>query len=118
MEDCIRDEAPSSFLDAHRKSKKQMGTLEFMKDWAEEMLASRLPLQVDEVKIYPEDMTLSTLQFTERLGYKQKNAVDMITMGCYNTLMTIKTRLDKPAGAGSGRGNETQGGRQKTAENG
>ncbi len=94
LEDCIRDEAPISFLYSYNKAKGQKGTLEFMKDWAEDMLASKLPLQVDEVKIYPDDMTLSTLQFTERLGYKQKNAIDMITMGCYNTLTTIKQRLD------------------------
>jgi hypothetical protein len=94
LEECIRDEAPSSFLYAYRNAKNQQGTLEFMKDWAEDMLRSKLPLQVDEVKIYPDDMTLSTLQFTERLGYKQKNAIDMITMGCYNTLTTIKQRLE------------------------
>jgi hypothetical protein len=94
LEDCIRDEAPSSFLYSYQNAKSQKGTLEFMKGWAEDMLASKLPLQVDEVKIYPEDMTLSTLQFTERLGYKQKNAIDMITMGCYNTLSTIKERLE------------------------
>jgi hypothetical protein len=64
-----------------------------MKAWAEDMLTTRLPLQVDEVKIYPDDMTLSTLQFTERFGYKQENAIDMITMGCYNTLDTIHKRL-------------------------
>jgi hypothetical protein len=94
LEDCIRDEAPISFLVSYNKAKNQKSTLEFMKGWAEDMLASKLPLQVDEVKIYPDDMTLSTLQFTERLGYKQKNAIDMITMGCYNTLTTIRKRLD------------------------
>ena len=94
LEDCIRDAAPGSFLSSYQEDGEQKGTLQFMKDWAKGMLSSRLPLQVDEVKIYPEDMTLSTLQFTERLGYRQKNAIDMITMGCYNTLETIKKRLD------------------------
>ena len=94
LEDCIRDAAPGSFLSSYQEDSEQKGTLQFMKDWAKGMLSSRLPLQVDEVKIYPEDMTLSTLQFTERLGYRQKNAIDMITMGCYNTLETIKKRLD------------------------
>lgn len=94
LEDCIRDEAPISFLYSYNKAKDRKGTLKFMRDWAEDMLASKLPLQVDEVKIYPDEMTLSTLQFTERLGYKQKNAIDMITMGCYNTLTTIRQRLE------------------------
>jgi hypothetical protein len=64
-----------------------------MKAWAEDMLATRLPLHVDEVKIYPDDMTLSTLQCTVRLGYKQENATDMITMGCYKPLDMIHKRL-------------------------
>jgi hypothetical protein len=59
------------------------------------MLREKLPLHVDEVKIYPDKMTLSTLQFTERLGYLQENAVEMITMGCYNTLWTLRTRLEE-----------------------
>jgi hypothetical protein len=95
LEDCILDEAPSSFLYSYSRTKGPRGTLEFMKGWAEDMLASKLPLQVDEVKIYPDDMTVSTLQFTERLGYRQTNAIEMITMGCYNTLTAIKARLDK-----------------------
>jgi hypothetical protein len=64
-----------------------------MKAWAEDMLTTRLPLHVDEVKICPDDITLSTQQCTEGLGYKQENAIDMITMGCYNTLDTIHKRL-------------------------
>jgi hypothetical protein len=58
------------------------------------MLAEKLPLHVNEVKIYADKMSLSTLQFTERFDYSQKNAVEMITMGCYHTLTTIRNRLE------------------------
>jgi patatin-like phospholipase len=92
LETRIRDLAPRSALRSQGRAKKS--TLETMRAWAEDMLADKLPLHVDEVKIYPDKMSLSTLQFTERLGYSQKNAVEMITMGCYNTLATIRDRLE------------------------
>ena len=38
---------------------------------------------------------MSTLQFTERLGYKQKNAIDMLTMGCYQTLWALRNHLEE-----------------------
>lgn len=63
-------------------------------EWTAEMLSTRLPLHVDEVKIYPEEMPLSTLQFTERLGYRQDNAINMLTMGCYNTLWALRVHLE------------------------
>jgi hypothetical protein len=68
--------------------------LEGIAEWTTNMLATRLPLHVDEVKIYPEEMPLSTLQFTERLGYRQTNAINMLTMGCYNTLWALRTHLE------------------------
>jgi hypothetical protein len=46
------------------------GILERMEQWAGEKMAKGLPLNVEEVKIYPQEMPLSTLQFTERLGYR------------------------------------------------
>lgn len=90
LEDCISDLV--SFQEKNNPPEKV--TLAELKDWARDMLKTKLPLHVDEVKIYPDDMALSTLQFTERLGYKKDNAVSMITMGCYNTLVTVRKRLD------------------------
>jgi hypothetical protein len=69
--------------------------LQGIAEWTENMLANRLPLQVDEVKIHPEEMPLSTLQFTERLGYRQENAINMLTMGCYNTLWALRAHLEE-----------------------
>jgi hypothetical protein len=65
-----------------------------MKKWAEYTLANRLPLHVDEIKVYPDKMSLSTLQFTERLGYRQQSGIEMITMGCYNTLWAMRNHLE------------------------
>lgn len=76
------------------------GILDRIGEWTDDMLRNNLPLNVDAVKIYPEKMALSTLQFTERLGYKKDNAVQMITMGCYNTLDSLRTRLEDPKQSG------------------
>ena len=70
------------------------GILERMEGWAENIIRDRLPLQVEAVKIYPEEMPLNTLQFTERLGYQQENAINMLTMGCYNTLWALRSHLE------------------------
>jgi hypothetical protein len=70
------------------------GILERMEDWAKKTVSNRLPMQIDAVKIYPEEMPLSTLQFTERLGYRQDNAIAMLTMGCDNTLWTLREHLE------------------------
>ena len=67
-----------------------------MKKWADAKLDS-LPLHVDMVRIFPESMPLSTLQFTERFGYRQENALKMLTMGCYNTLWALRERLEGQA---------------------
>jgi hypothetical protein len=75
------------------------GILERIEAWGQEMLASRLPLQVNAIKVYPSMMALDTLQFTERLGYRQENAVDMITTGCGNTVWTLRQHLEEKAGA-------------------
>lgn len=73
------------------------GILERMRSWGQEMLAEKLPLQVNTIKIHPERMALDTLQFTGRLGYKPENALDMLTMGCYNTLWALRTYLEDQA---------------------
>jgi len=70
------------------------GILDKIGRWTEETLVKRLPLHVDTVKIYPEEMPLGTLQFTERLGYKKENAVQMLAMGCANTLDSLRARLE------------------------
>jgi hypothetical protein len=74
------------------------GILDRMEGWAEEILRDQLPLQVRAVKIYPEEMPLSTLQLTGRLGYRQENALAMLTMGCYNTLWAIRSHLEAQKG--------------------
>ena len=74
--------------------KNSEGILERMEDWAEKIINNRLPLQVEAVKIYPDEMPLSTLQFTERLGYRQENAIHMLTMGCYHTLWALRSHLE------------------------
>ncbi len=70
------------------------GILERIAGWTEATIDT-LPLHVEAVKVYPEDMPLSTLQFTERLGYRQENAIEMLVMGCYNTLWALRTHLDQ-----------------------
>jgi len=62
--------------------------------WSERLIQQQLPIQVNEVVIYPDEMPMSTLQFTERLGYSQENALNMLTMGCYHTLWAILTHLE------------------------
>ena len=70
------------------------GILDQVKKWTDQTLTNRLPLHVETVKIFPQNMPLNTLQFTERLGYKKENAIQMLTMGCYNTLDNLRTRLE------------------------
>jgi hypothetical protein len=76
------------------------GILDQIRKWTDETFTNRLPLHVETVKIYPQKMPLSTLQFTERLGYKKENAIQMLTMGCYNTLDSLRTRLESRVKAG------------------
>jgi len=91
LETSISESVPKNAIAARGTSKGS--TLDRMRAWAEEMLSEKLPLHVEEIKIYPDKMSLSTLEFTERLGYRQNDAIEMITMGCYNTLLTIRDRL-------------------------
>jgi hypothetical protein len=70
------------------------GILRRIERWADDLMAKGLPLHVEEVKIYPEEMPLDTLQFTERLVYQKVNAIKMLTMGCYNTLWQIRGTLE------------------------
>lgn len=74
------------------------GILGRMEGWAEEILDERMPLQVRAMKVHPDDMPLSTLQFTERLGYRRENAVAMLTMGCYNALWALRRQLEASTG--------------------
>jgi len=70
------------------------GILDRIDIWAENITNNRLPLQVNEVIIYPDKMPMSTLQFTERLGYRQENAIKMLAMGCYQTLWALRSYLE------------------------
>jgi hypothetical protein len=93
LETAVRNQAAEEEIVGYRGNSSE-GVLKRMKNWAEDMLSTRLPLHVEEIKIYPDKMSLSTLQFTERLGYRQENAIEMITMGCYNTLWTMRNHLE------------------------
>jgi hypothetical protein len=68
-------------------------------DTATAALARKLPLHVQEIKIYPEAMPLGTLSFTPRLGYDKAKAIEMITAGCYSTLWTVRRYLEEAGGA-------------------
>jgi len=68
--------------------------LDKLQRWSANKLDS-LPLHVEMVRIFPESMPLSTLQFTERFGYRQENALKMLTMGCYNTLWALREHLER-----------------------
>jgi hypothetical protein len=71
------------------------GILERLEKWGMGKIGRKLPLQVNQITIHPEEMPMSTLQFTERLGYRKQNAIEMLTMGCYNTLWTLRSYLDE-----------------------
>jgi hypothetical protein len=68
--------------------------LERLTKWNERLLTRGLPLNVEVVKIHPDEMPMSTLQFTKRFGYKKDNAIGMITMGCYNALWSLRNHLE------------------------
>ena len=69
-------------------------TIDQIKQWSDKVIDRGLPLHVNVVSVYPEEMPLDTLQFTERLGYRKANAIKMLTMGCYNTLWAIRRHLE------------------------
>ena len=54
-----------------------------MMAWADEIITQKLPLHIDKVVIYPDEMPMSTLQFTERLGYRQEKAIQMLKSRLY-----------------------------------
>jgi hypothetical protein len=74
------------------------GILDRIQDWGNETVSKRLPLQVNLVKIYPQAMRLNTLQFTDRLGYRKENALQMITAGCYDALWALREQLEGQPG--------------------
>lgn len=74
------------------------GIVERMQAWMEDLVQNKLPLHINKIVIYPDEMPMSTLQFTERLGYRQENAIRMLTSGCSHTLWTVLYHLgtEKP----------------------
>ena len=74
--------------------------LEKIKDDHRELIDRRLPLHVNPIEIHPEEMPMRTLQFTERLGYRNDNAVRMMTAGCYSTLWSLYVHLAGKTRAG------------------
>ena len=65
-----------------------------IREWSERLIEQRLPLHVNPVEIYPDAMRLDTLQFTTRLGFRHENAIDAMTMGCYNTFWRLRSYLE------------------------
>ncbi len=63
--------------------------------WCRKMIDEGLPLHVNVIKIYPQKMPLDTLQFTERLGYRKEGAIQLLTMGCYDTLTALRRNLEE-----------------------
>jgi hypothetical protein len=94
LEEAVREAARQRGLRGFLGSDPE-GILERLEEWGQDKIGHRLPLQVNQITIHPEEMPLSTLQFTERLGYRKGNAIEMLTMGCYNTLWTLLTYLDE-----------------------
>lgn len=70
------------------------GILERIEQWAS-ALVERLPMQVNLVRIHPDEMKLETLQFTPRLGYRPERALEALTMGCSNTLWALRRHLEQ-----------------------
>lgn len=95
------DKALSQRLQAHleqaagRKGHDVSSNLAHVQKDVQEHLKRRLPLEVEPVEIYPDEMPMSTLQFTERLGYRPENAIRMMTVGCYNTLWALRAHLEE-----------------------
>lgn len=69
-----------------------------MRDWSDRLIEQRLPLHVNPVEIYPDQMEMDTLQFTERLGFRRKRAIQAMTMGCYNTFWQLRGYLESKEG--------------------
>ena len=92
LQENARDKNLRGFL-----GKDAEGILGRLEEWGEKKIARSLPLNVIEVPIFPEKMPLDTLQFSERLGYRKENAIEMITMGCYNTLWALRKHLEQNA---------------------
>jgi hypothetical protein len=74
------------------------GLVAQLRQWATNTIDKRLPVPVRTVMIYPDTMPMDTLQVTSRLGYKKENAIEMLTMGCYNTLWAIRRDLEQEQG--------------------
>jgi hypothetical protein len=64
--------------------------------WAAQMIGDKLPLPVSKVIVYPDEMPLDTLEFTERLGYTKDNGIKMVVQGCHNTLFALRNHLEQP----------------------
>jgi predicted acylesterase/phospholipase RssA len=94
VEASLREKAQAAGLRGYL-GRSPTGILDRMSNWTATSIAKDLPLHVDEVKVYPGEMPLDTLQFTERFGYRQENALQMLTMGCYNTLWAVRKRLEE-----------------------
>jgi predicted acylesterase/phospholipase RssA len=102
--DALEDGQKTAIAEAIREAAKETGLsgflgqdpegiLDRMQDWANGIIDQKLPLHVNKVVIYPDEMPMDTLQFTERLGYRTENALQMLTMGCYHGLETILGHL-------------------------
>jgi hypothetical protein len=92
IEDELQQRARDAGLRGYLGSDSE-GILDRMQSWAQDLTHNKLPLQINKVVIYPHEMPMSTLQFTERLGYRHENAIRMLTSGCSHTLWTLLHHL-------------------------
>jgi hypothetical protein len=93
LEQCLWDEIASQGKQEFLGESSE-GILDRIETWGAAMI-ERLPLQVNVVRICPDQMKLNTLQFTQRLGYRLENAVESTTMGCYNAMWALRKHLEK-----------------------
>jgi predicted acylesterase/phospholipase RssA len=68
--------------------------LEKIKGSTDSTMSGRLPIHVEPVEIYPDTMPMGTLNFTKRLGFRDEDAVQMLTVGCYQALWTLRAHLE------------------------
>jgi hypothetical protein len=94
MEEDLQQRARAAGLRGFLGSSSE-GILDRLYSWAQNLTHNRLPLHINKIVIYPDEMPMSTLQFTERLGYRQENAIRMLTSGCAHTLWAVLLYLGK-----------------------
>ncbi len=92
IQDSLQQRARKSGLRGYLGSTSD-GILERIQSWSQDQIQNKLPIHINKVVIYPDEMPMGTLQFTERLGYRHENAIRMLTSGCAHTLWAVLDHL-------------------------